>query len=216
MHPNTAIQKRRTMMARMLAASALATFSAPAFAEDSVSTSASGPRMRVQAQFELLTNGSAEGTVGQRSMTTDLATAYGITGILDYSITPHFSIGAAPRLVLNINSKDAQDEASDKEIDLRLRLRGRFPVLPGLELYVAFSPGYVIILPGDAVNDATGFAVGGAAGLTYDISSRVFAGAEVGYQRAFTTSTNTIAGQRIVLDVDLSYLHVGLGAGARF
>ena len=148
----------------------------------------------------------------------DMAAAYGIVGIFDYALTPHVSIGVAPRLVLHVIGKpDQEQDTPDKEIDLRARLRVRYPVIAGLQLYASFSPGYAIVTSdSDAVDSPTGFAIGGAAGLTYDISSNLFLGAEVGYQRAFTSTHVMIAGQSIETNLDLSYLHIGMGAGMQF
>ncbi len=209
------------MKARMiLAAGTLGTLiSSSAFADDaSISASAPAPKMRLAAQVELLPLGSGKATIGDTSMTRDTAVAYGISGLFDYALTPYLSIGVAPRLVFNVTPDDAADGVeADKEIDLRARILGHYPVRPGLELYASLSPGYTIVMSGeDGVDDTKGFAIGGAVGVTYDISPRMFVGGEVGYQRAFTGTDMTVAGQTISADLDLSYMHIGLGAGTRF
>jgi hypothetical protein len=131
---------------------------------------------------------------------------------------PYLSIGVAPRLVLNVKPSDGADGAdADKEIDLRARITGRLPVAPGVELYASVMPGYSIVTSSqDGVDSATGFALAGALGATYDLTPKIFLGAEVGYQRAFTSATESIAGQNLSADLELSYLHVGIGAGTRF
>lgn len=193
--------------------------SSSVFADDiGNSESGAAPRMRVQAQVELLPIGSGKGTVGGTSMTTDAATAYGVSGMFDYAVMPYLSIGVAPRLVFNVNAKNAADgDKADKELDLRARLLGHYPVAPRLELYAALSPGYTIVMSGtDGVKNATGFAIGGSAGLTYDLSPKAFISGEVGYQRAFTSTDLTVGPQSVSSDLDLSYMHVGIGAGTRF
>lgn len=209
------------MKSRMILAGAtLGTLiSSSVFAEDNgISSSTDGSRMRVAAQVELLPLGSGKNTIAGTSMTTDAATAYGVTGMFDYAVTPYLSIGVAPRIVFNVTSADASSEdKADKELDLRARVVGHMPVSRGLELYAALTPGYTIVLSStDGVNSATGFAIGGAAGLTYDLSPKMFVGAEVGYQRAFTSSDVMVGTQSVSTDLDLSYMHVGLGAGTRF
>jgi opacity protein-like surface antigen len=209
------------MKSRMILAGAtLGTLiSTSVFAEDTgISTRSDATRMRVQAQVEMLPLGSGKASIAGSSTTTDAATAYGVTAMFDYAITPYLSIGMAPRLVFNVTTDDADaGDSADKQLDLRARLVGHYPVARGVELYGALTPGYTIILAStDGVNNATGFALGGAAGVTYDLSPKAFIGAEVGYQRAFTSTDLMLGTQSVSADLDLSYMHVGLGAGTRF
>jgi hypothetical protein len=208
------------MKARMMfTACTLAMLSATAFADDgSLSLTAAAPKMRVQAQVEMLPLGSGETTMGSTSNSRDAAIAYGISGAFDYAIGRYLRIGVAPRLVLNVTPDDAADGTkADKELDLRARIIGHYPVQPGLDLYAALTPGYTFVLSGtDGIDNATGFAIGGAVGLTYDVSPKMFVGGEVGYQRAFTSTELMIGTQSSTADLDLSYMHVGIGAGARF
>jgi opacity protein-like surface antigen len=200
-----------------LAAGAVALLSSPAFADDSVSTTASDSKMRVEAQFELLPLGSAKTTVGAMSASNDTAVAYGISGAFDYAVMPYLSIGVAPRLVLNVKPSDSQGDSSDKEIDLRARVHAHVPVTPGVELFASIYPGYTIVTSSmDGIDNSTGFAIGGAVGATYDVSPKLFIGGEVGYQRAFTSTKISAAGQSVTGDLDVSYMHIGLGAGTRF
>ena len=209
------------MMARMiLAAGTLGTLlSSSAFAQDAgISTTASAPKMSVQAQVEVLPVGSASSTDNGMTTSSDAAVAYGITGAFDYAVLPYLSVGVAPRLVLNVNGKDAEAGAkSGQQIDLRARLLAHFPVAKDLEVYASVMPGYTILTsPVDEVSNATGFAIGGAAGLTYNVSPKLFVNGEVGYQRAFAGFDVKIADQTFHGDTDVSYMHVGLGAGTRF
>lgn len=193
--------------------------STAAFAEDeSTSVTATSSRMRAQAQFELLPLGSGDQTLAGASMSRDTALAYGISAGFDYAVLPYLSIGVAPRLVLNVKPKEAADGTdADKEVDLRARIVGHFPVAPKLEIFGAVSPGYTFVLSStEGVDAAKGFAIAGSAGVTYDVSPSVFLGAEVGYQRAFTSTSITLGGQSMSTDLDLSYMHVGLGVGTRF
>lgn len=208
------------MMSRMiLAAAGLGTLlSSSAFAEDDHGpSSAAASRMRLQAQVEVLPLGSGKATIQDTSMTRDAATAYGVSGIFDYAVTPFLSIGVAPRLVFNVTPEDNEGDDSDKQLDLRARIAGHYPVMPGVDLYAALSPGYTIVMSDtEGVNSATGFAIGGSVGATYDISPKMFVGAEVGYQRAFTSTDIAFGNQTTTEDLDLSYLHIGVGAGTRF
>lgn len=168
-----------------------ALFSSLAFAENGITTT-DAARIRVQAQIELLPLGSTTDRQGTTVLTTDSAVAYGASGMFDYALTPYLSVGVAPRLIFNVTPANAPPQASaDKELDLRARISGHYAAVSGLEVYAAVAPGYTFILSSD--NDTTaykGFALGGAVGVTYELSPRMFIGGEVGYQRAFTRSTS--------------------------
>ena len=59
----------------------------------------------------------------------------GVTGTFDYAINPYLSIGIAPRLVLNVKAEGNDSGDAGKEIDLRARVTGHFPIIPKLEAY---------------------------------------------------------------------------------
>jgi opacity protein-like surface antigen len=205
----------------ILAAGTLGTLlSSSAFAEDGDVTGGSATsKMSVQAQVEMLPMGSSKTTVGGISFSGDNKLAYGVTGMFDYAITPYLSIGVAPRLVLNVasdNPDGAERSDTGQQIDLRARIVGHYPVIPALQLYASLSPGYTIISSQDEAESAKGFAIAGAVGVTYDITPKLFINGEAGYQRAFTSADVMRNGQTGALDLDVSYMHVALGAGTRF
>jgi opacity protein-like surface antigen len=212
--------KARWMLCAGTLGAMISMMSSSAFAQGQEGGAGAAPAtgLRAEAQFEVLPMGSGKTTFEGQSVTADTATAYGITGIVDYAINPYLSIGVAPRLVLNVKSTDAGDDTdASKEIDLRARITGRVPVAPGVELYASVMPGYSIVTSTqDGMNSATGFALAGALGATYDLTPRFFLGAEVGYQHAFTSVDQMVGNQKLSADLDLSYLHVGIGAGTRF
>lgn len=177
------------------------------------------PKTSAQAQVELLPTGSAKlSATGFNSQTTDTDTAYGISASFARDIHPNVSIGVAPRLILNVASdEDDSGDDSSTALDLRARVTAHFPVAPRMEAYASLSPGFTIIFPDeDDADSASGFAIGGAAGVTYEVSPTMFINGELGYQRAFTSTEIMSGGQDFDVDLDLSYLHLGLGAGTRF
>jgi hypothetical protein len=192
--------------------------SSSAFAQDYGTSTAGGPpKLTVQAQAELMPLGSASASMNGSSVGIDSAVAYGVSAGVDYAVTPYLRVGAAPRLVLNVKSDDPMVDRAGKEIDLRARITGHVPLAHGLELSASLLPGYSIVTSGqDGVDDLKGFALGGAVGLTYDLSPHSFVGAELGYQRAFTSAETEILGQKVDVDIAMSYMHIGLGAGMRF
>jgi opacity protein-like surface antigen len=213
------------MISRIALASMFATAATSFFASSALAQEASAPaagaasKMRAQAQIEMLPIGSGKASIGGDSTTTDAELAYGISAAFDYAVTPFLSIGVAPRLILNVapDVDDGGDGDADKEVDLRARILAHFPVAPKLEAYAYVSPGYSIVLPADSDADSsTGFGIGGAAGVTYDVSPSLFVNGELGYQRAFTSTEVMLGADKIDVDLDLSYFHVGVGAGTRF
>jgi len=197
-----------------------AMMSSAAFAQEpgAAAGDAAVPKLSVAAQVEMLPTGSGKTTVNGASMSQDTAVAYGVTAMFDYAINPYLSVGVAPRLVLNVKPSDAAAGVdANRELDLRARIAGHLPVRPGLDVYAAAMPGYSIVMSSqDGVNSATGFALAGALGATYNVTPNMFVGAEVGYQRAFTSQDQTVLGQKVSADLDLSYMHVGIAAGTRF
>ena len=105
----------------------------------------------------------------------------------------------------------------DRELDLRACIRGRSAPSHGFAVYASFSPGYATLLSGGLADySSKGFALGGAVGFTYDLSSHVFVGGEVGFQRSFITTHRTLTDDSSVFDAEVSYLHMGIGAGMQF
>lgn len=202
----------------MIAASSLvALCSSSAFAQEGGATTAeAAPRMQMTAQLEMSPTGSVSGSaMGMDLGSDDTKIAYGISAGFDYALNKYVSVGVSPRLILNVITKSASDNAdAAKEVDLRARLVGHLPIAPSLEAYAALTPGYSILMADGP--DASGFALGGAVGVSYDLSPRMFLAGEVGYQRAFTSQDVGIGSQKITADLDVSLLHVGVGAGTRF
>lgn len=139
----------------------------------------------------------------------DFATAYAISGVLDYAFTSYLRIGVAPRLVLHVKDDGFPTNPTNKAVDVRVRIRAHYAI-SGLELYAAFTPGYEVILTdGGGDHPYDGWALGGSAGATYDLSPDLFVGGEIGYQVAYNAVNPRDKWQ-------LSYAHIGLGAGTRF
>jgi len=208
----------------ILAVGTLATLmSSSAFAEDAApSGSTDSSKLRLAAQFELLPTGSFSAKVANMDVSADTKVAYGVSAAVDYAVMPYVSVGVAPRLIFNVAAKPADgqsdsSDSSDTEIDLRARVMAHVPVSPGLELFAAVSPGYTIVTSSaDGASNATGFAIAGAVGATYDLSPKMFLTGEVGYQRAFTSTDFTVGAQKVSQDVDVSFMNIGIGAGTRF
>jgi hypothetical protein len=166
------------------------------------------PKVRIGAQVELLPTGSLDSEP-------DSATpkvAYGVGLTFDYAITRNISIGVAPRMIFNVIDKDANGDAAS-QLDLRARVKGHFPIADKIEAYGFVAPGYsIVMLPDSELDNPAGLVLAFGAGATYDLTPRMFVSGEVGYQLGFQRTE--VLGETV--DLGTSYLHVGLGAGARF
>jgi hypothetical protein len=183
----------------------------PAFADEACTCTTTGPpRIGAQAQIELLTQGSSTYTLAaDPPLTVDLATAYAISGVLDYAFTSFLRVGVAPRLILAIKEDGFATAPTNKAVDVRVRIRAHYAI-SGLEFYAAFTPGYeVLLLDADRDHPYDGWSLGGSVGATYDLSSAMFIGGEIGYQVAYNSAAPRDEWR-------LSYAHIGLGAGTRF
>jgi hypothetical protein len=190
----------------VIAAGTFSTLLSPlAIADDGVPTT-NLRRIGVQAQLEVLTQGSATYVQGEPPLTVDFATAYAISGVLDYAFTPYLRIGLAPRLILHVKDDGYPTNPVNKALDVRARVRAQYSI-SAFELYAAVTPGYEIILVDAPSYD--GLALGGSLGVTYDLSPSTFVGSEIGYQVAFTDRGDSDTWK-------LSYMHIGLAAGRRF
>lgn len=223
-HEPAALKGPQTMTPRIALASLFATAVTSLFASSALAQEAGTPvaapasKMRAQAQIEMLPLGEGKVSAGGDSSTSDAEVAYGISAAFDYAVTPFLSIGVAPRMILNVTSEDSdEDSDSDTEVDLRARILAHYPIAPKLEAYAYVAPGFSIVLPAASEADnATGFGIGGAAGVTYDVSPALFLNGELGYQKAFTSTEVMLGAAKVDVDLDLSYFHVGVGAGTRF
>ena len=217
------------MMSRLAIATALfgTLVASPAFAQESTTPPpAAAPAAEVEAsaqpakpfslgaQLELLPVGSMDVTISgpviNGSDSTSTSTAFGLSATFGYDVTPNISIGAAPRLLFNVQGENAKSSA--KEFDLRARLAVHGEVAPQVQLYGYAAPGYTWVIPSKGDINSTGPAIGFGAGASYDVSSDLFVNAELGYQIAFVSAES----EGTTVDVDVSYLHLGIGGGTRF
>jgi Outer membrane protein beta-barrel domain len=174
--------------------------------------SARAERVRLGGTVSLLPIGQAQLQAEGVSETADTATAFGLGGVVEVQLLTNLAVGFAPRLLLNV--KGEEDTESAKELDLAVRVIGNLPVGGSVQLYGFAAPGYSIIyipdLPDEITNPA-GFIFGFGAGVGFDLNPRFRLATEIGYQ---------LGGQQVsvedeTLDVEISYLHLGVSAMAR-
>jgi opacity protein-like surface antigen len=185
-------------------------------------------RLSLGAQIELVPYGQISAGNDDVDFKEDTAFIYGVGANLDFYLNQYLSIGFAPRFLLNVTTKDQADEQEDddalKQLDLRARVKGEFPVSRVAHLYGYVAPGYSLIFANDNdfgpvnIDDAKGFVLAFAAGATFDLSANLFLNTEVGYQLGFQQSSASLDG--IDGDADFDFktnnLAVGVGLGTRF
>jgi hypothetical protein len=203
-----------------------------AFAQDapagnvSRETERASKRVSLGAQIELLPYGQISGGNDSNTINEDAAFAYGVGANLDFHLNRYLSIGLAPRMILNVTTKDQDADQEDqdalKQVDARVRVKGTFPVASAIDLYGYVAPGYSWILADDNtfgpvhVNDATGLVVAFAAGASVDLTPSFFLNGEVSYQLGFQQSNASLGPIDGDFDFKSNYLSVAFGAGARF
>jgi hypothetical protein len=147
------------------------------------------------------------------SQSADTKFAFGIVPTFDYNINEYFFAGLAPQIILNVIPKDAMGSAG-KELDLRARVGGNAKIADTIRLFGYLAPGYSIIMIPDKMSgesNPAGFVLGFAGGAIFDLTSQLFANAEVGYQVGF----QSISYMGVSADTKTNYLHIGLGIGVR-
>jgi hypothetical protein len=183
-------------------------------------------RISVGAQVELVPVGEISAGNDDVDFTGDTGFIYGVGANFDFYLNQYLSIGLAPRFLMNVTTKDQDEEQDDDDaltqLDLRARVKGEFPLGAAAHLYGYVAPGYSLIMADDndfgpfTIDDAKGFIVAFAAGATFDVSANLFLNAEVGYQLGFQTTTASVGGLEADGDFATNLLSVGLGVGTRF
>jgi hypothetical protein len=200
------------MKTTIIAAAALAGLAASATAH------AGG---RVGAEVLLVPVGDATfDAPGEEAESVDLAFAYGIGGLAAYEVSPNFSIGLAPRLVLGIKGEDDEDDEDITELDLAVRFTGHFPLAPGgAELQIHGSPGYSWLFLPDVGDDddlfgtPSGLVLGVGAGISVPVGNNVALVGDLTYTFGFQGTTVDVGeGVDIELSIDTAQLGFGLQA----
>lgn len=174
--------------------------------------SARAERVRLGGTVSILPIGQARLEAQGLSESEDTATAYGLGGLVEVQLLSNLAVGFAPRLILKVQGQDATE--SGKELDLAVRLIGNLPVGHTVQLYGFAAPGYSIIyIPDwpDELSNPAGFIFGFGSGVGFDINPQFRLAVELGYQLGW----QQVSEQGETVDVELSYLHLGLSAMAR-
>lgn len=156
--------------------------------------------------------GTLKASVGDTSLSTDAAAAFGIGGLLEFHVSPIISIGFAPNLLLHVKATD--DTTSGSELDLPVRLAVGTEVAPKVRLYGFVAPGYSILFPpsdtqGDIMHPS-GFMLGFGGGAGFRIAPRLMVTGELGYQFRFLSTSV----QGIDVSFQANYLTFAVGVVA--
>ena len=148
-----------------------------------------------------------------------LDSTYGLGLSFSYRVLAGLSVGIAPQVVFHLTSKDDAGYPvidSEKEYDLLARIAYAYTVVPNLDVYVEFLPGYSLvtynqIVVGSQAPKAWGIAGAGGLGAAFTITDRFFANVGAGYQLGFQKSHGIST-----RDVNTRFLRLALGGGVKF
>ena len=170
--------------------------------------------------FEMLPFGTLSATASSGTQTSALSSdsvfALAVAPFLDVPLSPFFTLGASPQVILRVKGEGATGESAT-EFDLRARLTARAPVSPNARLYARLSPAYSIIslpsppLAAQPPPDPKGFLLDVAVGTEVQLVPNLFLVVDLGYQFGFQSASVTENGVTTDLDLHSRYLHLGGG-----
>ena len=176
------------------------------------------PRGAVGLQVELLPAGSLDfPDSGQSSNAThtEAATAFGVTGVVEWFASEGIALGFVPRAVFGIKPDGAGGESAT-QLDVRGRLRFGQLDRDGLALSGNITLGAAFLYLPDDFGSTSGALFGFGVGVTYPLRGRGFFSFDVGYQLSdqgtATPSGPFVPGTEVGLSTKL--LHVGIGFGS--
>jgi hypothetical protein len=184
---------------------------APVLAITAVSTTAAArPAIHVGAQAEMLPVGQADLGDGPNA-DQDFETSWGFTGRVDVEVLPWLSVGAAPRLIIGIESGELVDSSKQLDLATRVTFHGR-RVLDKAAPYAYLSSGYSMwFLPGDGP-DAKGLQAGAGAGAVAQLFEKTALVVEMGY----THNVQSVTVGEDSVKVRSGFVHMGLGVRQTF
>jgi hypothetical protein len=176
-------------------------------------TEVEGPKLWGGVAAEIIPSGNLKATSGGMSNDFSLATAYAVTGLIDYRVSPLLSVGFSPRYVASIKPSNDTSGQTASAVDLRARLTARTQVAPQIMAFGYGAIGYTtVLLPSQGTGtqppNPTGFSLTFAAGAAYEINPRMMLTGELGYTLGFEGVS--FMGTDVTYNVNLLHLGVGL------
>jgi hypothetical protein len=169
---------------------------------------AAEPRLWLGGNLGVSPIGTIKVGVGDQTASGDASAAVGVSGFIEYRVTPLFSIGFAPNILLHVQADGADDSATALDLPIRLSIGG--DVAPRIRVYGFASPGYSILYPPNNQGDSThpsGFMIGFGGGAAIRVAPQVQVTGELGYQFRFLSTTQ----QGIDLSFQANYLTLSAG-----
>lgn len=150
-----------------------------------------------------------------QTVTTDASFAYGFVLNFNARVFKGLSVGLAPQVLWNVQSKESPSQlmslGASKEYDLMLRIAYTQPLVDGIGVYAEVLPGYSILTP-PMGKGAKGAVLAVGAGVSMDLTDRIFASIGGGYQIGFQALK--VSGESA--DNGTRYIRITLGGGFRF
>jgi len=194
---------------------------APAAEPAATAAPAASPesKMQVGIAFMPMLLGKVEAGASGDNSTYDLKLAYGVGVSFGYKVIAGLIVGIAPQLLFHVTGD--QFTGSSKEWDLMARIAYAYTVIPKLDVYAEFLPGYSIIsLPSSMTSNGSnydspkGLVLGFGAGAAYDVTDQFFVNLGIGYQMGFQKTTVPVEGNGY--DIKTKFLRIAVGGGMKF
>ena len=187
---------------------------ATAAAEQMTDTAPPHPRFQVTVSYLPMAKGKIESKLAGHTDTADGAFASGVGLAVSADVYRGLMVGLVPQVIWKGKVKAdplsgmATKTGTDSQYDLLLRLAYAYEI-PGVATFFAeVMPGYSILYPA-TTDTSKGLVMVYGVGGEIDLSKRLFANFEVGYQMGYQTVSSTAYYRN-------SYVRAGLGVGARF
>jgi len=172
------------------------------------------PRFQVSVSYLPMALGKITSKSAGMTDTADGAFASGVGLSASAHIYKGFMVGIAPQAIwkgkvkADPKSGAATKVGTDLQYDLLLRLAYAYEI-PGVATFFAeVMPGYSTIFPAPA-NTSTGLVMVYGIGGEIDVTRRIFANFEAGYQMGYQKESSTAFYRN-------NYVRVALGVGVRF
>jgi hypothetical protein len=167
------------------------------------------PRASIGLVVEYLPAGSLHTNVSGIPQAADATATYGVSGSLDYFISPYLSIGAVPGVIADLHGEGATTSAT--ELDLQLRARAGWFAKDGLSVSAYGTAGASwIFFPFDVTSSGTVF--GGGIAASYAVGHAGFITLEAGHQ----VGMQTVRRAGVDADASTRFFRLGLGFGSYF
>ncbi len=165
------------------------------------------PRGALVIFADLLPKPSLSTNVTGTSQQFNGVTAYGLSANFDYFLSPHMSIGLAPRYTFGLQGEGATSSATQLDLLGRISFGTRAGDGASVRAYGTVGPSWILIPPG-FTSSGVAYGLGGVVSLP--VGEFSFFSVDIGYQFGGQTVSNGAQD----IDAATNFFHVGIGVGS--